>query len=175
MAAKGSARSANREAVLAARRASCALACKAVCSSQADVATKRTALSALVRYATPKGVQRPGDLRTPGVAELDAPKPAQGAIHHEHVVPVRLLVDRMIAGDDPGQVIDAAVVAHVTRVEHQQIGTLVQVHAELYEQMKTAELGSLYGLARRRYTDRGLELAPIPEVIDSSSELDVED
>lgn len=139
------------------------------------MATKRTALSALVRYATPKGVQRPGDLRTPGVAELDGTKLGKGAIHHEHVVPVRLLVDRMLAGDDPGQVIDAAVVAHVTRVEHQQIGTLVQVHAELYEKMKVAELGSLYRLARRRYTDRGLELAPIPEVIDPSSELDVED
>lgn len=175
MAAKGSARSAKRETVLAARRASCALACKAVCSSQADVATKRTALSALVRYATPKGVQRPGDLRTPGVAELDGTKLGKGAIHHEHVVPVRLLVDRMLAGDDPEQVIDAAVVAHVTRMEHQQIGTLVQVHAELYEAMKIAELGSLYRLARRRYTDRGLELAPIPEVIDPSFELDVED
>lgn len=140
----------------------------------ADLATKRTALSALVRYATPKGVQRPGDLRTPGVAELDGATTDTDAIHHEHVVPVRLLVDRMIAGDDPTAVLAAAVVAHVLRSEHRQIGPLATVHANLYAEMKAAKLGDLPALALRRYTDRDLELSAVPYVIDISNELSSE-
>jgi len=125
----------------------------------------------MIRYATPQGVQRPGDLRTPGVAALDGTEPANGVVHHEHVVPVRLMVDRMLAGDDPAAVLAAAVVAHVLRSEHQHIGPLVTVHAHLYAEMKVADLGDLYALALRRYTDRGLELASIPHVIDPSNEL----
>ena len=140
----------------------------------ADLATKRAALSALVRYATPKGVQRPGDLRTPGVAELDGATKDTGAIHHEHVVPVRLLVDRMIAGDDPNAVLAAAVVAHVMFTEHQRIGPLVTVHAKLYAEMKAAKLADLPALALRRYSDRGLELLAVPHVIDISNELNSE-
>ncbi len=171
MGARSSPRPARREAILAARRDSCAAACHALIGSDADVATKRHALAALVRYATPKGVQRPGDLRTPGVAAIDDTASTKGLIHHEHVVPVRLMVDRMLAGDDPTAVLSAAVVAHVLRSEHQQIGPLVTVHAQLYAEMKVADLGDLYALALRRYTDSGLGLATVPHVIDPSNEL----
>lgn len=90
-----------RIAALAARRKDCGIVCAAIVASAAADAAKRTALSALVRYATPKGVQRPGDLRTPGVAALDRKRTGGVVIHHEHVVPVRLLVDRMLSGNNP--------------------------------------------------------------------------
>ena len=93
-------------------------------------------------------------------------------IHHEHVVPVRLMVDRMLAGDDLTAVLSAAVVAHVLRSEHQQIGPLVTVHAHLYAEMRDSDFDDLYALALRRYTDSGLELAAVPHVIDQSNELD---
>jgi hypothetical protein len=138
----------------------------------ADDATKRRTLAELVRYVTPIGVQRPGDLRTSGVAALDEATPAKGAIHHEHVVPVRLLVDRILGGDDPTDVLSVAVTAHVLRDEHKHIGPLVTIHANLYAQMKTAPLEDLYDIAVHRYTDRGLALARILYAIDPSSEID---
>src|SRR5687767_10269984 len=85
-----------RVEILNQRIDSCAKSCRAVIRSGAGSPTKRVALDALVRYATPPGVQRPGDYRTPGVEALDAPHDASAAIHHEHVIPVRVLVDRML-------------------------------------------------------------------------------
>src|SRR4051812_36923746 len=99
------ARPERRVAVLNQRIESCAKACRAVIRSGAAKPTKRVALDALVRYATPPGVQRPGDYRTPGVEALDGKPNVRAAIHHEHVVPVRVLIDRMIAGDSPEDVL----------------------------------------------------------------------
>jgi len=147
------------------RRESCAAACRAVVKSPADEGTKRTALRALVRYATPKGVQRPGDLRTAGVAELDVDAAKAASIDQEHVVPVRVLVERMLAGDDPDDVLGVAVVAHVLTEEHKAIGTLAKRHARLYEQMRTAPLQDLPTLGRRRYEDSKLQLDTVPRAV----------
>lgn len=153
------------------RRNHCAEAARAVLASAASNEVKRVALDALVRYATPGGVQRPGDLRTPGVAALDGTTPGRGAIHHEHVVPVRVLVDRMLTNDDPAEVIDVAVVAHVLREEHARIGALVTKHAALYQRMLEAPLHELPELARNRYEASGLTLHTVPSVIDPGGEL----
>jgi hypothetical protein len=124
-----------------------------------------------VRYATPLGVRRPGDLRTAGVAALDGTIPEPGAIHHEHVVPVRVMVDRMLARDPPMEVLRSAVVAHVLRDEHALIGPLVTVHARLYNEMLAAPLEDLPRLARRRYRASNLSLRRVPHVVDPGGEL----
>jgi hypothetical protein len=51
-----------------------------------------------------------------------------------------------------------AVVAHVLREEHQQIGPLVARHAWLYEKMHGAPLRRLPQLGRRRYGAAKLQL-----------------
>lgn len=131
-----------RVLALAARRKECAELCAAVVAAPVSDATKRVALNELVRYATPKGVQRPGDLRTPGVAALDNDPTATATVHHEHVVPVRVLVDRMLRGGSPAAVLKASVVAHVLASEHAAIGPLVQRHGALYAAMLTPPSGT---------------------------------
>lgn len=143
------------------RRESCATACRAILGSDADNDVKRCALDALVRYATPIGAQRLGQWRTAGVAALDGVKPERGQIHGEHVLPVRVMVDRMMSGDEPAAVLEVSVVAHVLAVEHSSIGPLVKRHADLYERMKVAPLAELPELALERYRATGLELVSI--------------
>jgi len=150
----------------------CAKACRAIVRCGADDATKRRALNTLIRYATPKGVQRPGDLRSDGVVALGDNPPVIAAIHQEHVVPVRVLIDRMLARDDPAAVLDVAVVAHVLASEHAAIGPLVTRHARLYEQMRSADLSELPRLGRRRYTASKLKLRRVPKLVVSPGALD---
>ncbi|MET0428104.1 MAG: hypothetical protein ABW026_06355 [Microvirga sp.] len=164
--------STKRQRVLEQRTTNCAIACRAVLASDADEPTKRTALSALVRYATPRGVQRPGDLRTEGVAALDGRDNGEAVVHHEHVVPVRVLIDRMVAGDEPDDVLAVAVVTHVLNHEHLRIGPLVTTHAQLYEEMRDAKLSDLPELGRRRYSSCGLVLRKVPLLIAPSRGLD---
>jgi hypothetical protein len=161
-----------RAELLRKRRESCVKACRAIVRCGADTATKRKALDALIRYATPKGVQRPGDLRTEGVAALDASAARGAGVHHEHVVPVRVLVDRMIAGEDPRAVLDVAIVAHVLREEHRAIGPLVAKHAQLYDQMLRVDLAELPRLGRRRYTSSKLRLRRVPRLVVAPGALD---
>ena len=78
-----------------------------------------------------------------GVAALVETTVARSVVHQEHVVPVRVLIDRMLAGDDPAEVLDVAVVAHVLASEHATNGPLVTNHAMLYSQMLGAELWAL--------------------------------
>lgn len=151
-----------RVEILSQRIDSCSIACSAVVHSGAESPTKRVALDALVRYATPPGVQRAGDYRTPGVGALDATPDARAEIHHEHVIPVRVLVDRMLAGDSPEEVLRVAMVAHVLREEHFRIGSLTGSHRRLYDEMLTAPLEDLPRMARRRYRASGLSLRRIP-------------
>jgi hypothetical protein len=78
----------------------------------------------------------------------------------------------MIAGDDPGDVLDIAIVAHVLRDEHRVIGPLVTKHARLYDQMLTVDLSALPKLGRRRYTSSKLRLRRVPRLVVAPGALD---
>ena len=79
----------------------------------------------------------------------------------EHVVPVRVIVDRMIK--DPTQcralLEKAVVIAFVTPEEHRQLGGIWTHHPEVYAQMLTRQrYAGLRKLGIQRYNDRGVEL-----------------
>jgi hypothetical protein len=80
--------------------------------------------------------------------------------HIEHVVPVRVIVDRMIR--QPRSVDrllrTCVVLAEVTPEEHHRIGTLVTTHAELYEQMRACPLDDLVHRGWRRYARRKISV-----------------
>jgi len=78
----------------------------------------------------------------------------------EHVVPVRVLVDRILMEprDIEGLFPECVVLAHVTRDEHRQLGPLWRDHPELYEAMLSAPPQELVEIGLRRYTKRSLTL-----------------
>jgi hypothetical protein len=141
----------------------CAKACEAVMNSDTDPAIMRVALDALTRHATPRRALVSGDWWSTGVAaEHHAGSKAR---HHlEHVIPVRVLVDRMIAGDEALAVLQIAVVARVTEAEHEQLGTMLQTHKDLYERMRHRKtpLSELQRLGAQRYLDSGVRLVREP-------------
>jgi hypothetical protein len=123
----------------------------------------RKAVVELVRFARPRRVMRPGDLCSGGVKSLGVGglAPENDPIQFEHVLPVRVLADRILRGDDPTAVLDLAVVAFVLRSEHEHIGPLVATtskHGDLYERLLTDSLDQLRVRARQRYTNVGLDL-----------------
>jgi hypothetical protein len=74
----------------------------------------------------------------------------------EHVVPVRVLVDRMIAKPrtTPRLLRSCILLAEVTPQEHQRLGRLVQHHPELYEELKRCRIDTLCELSWQRYIRR---------------------
>ncbi len=81
------------------------------------------------------------------------------------------MVDRIMAGAAPEEVLAVATVAHVLRSEHHQIGSLVAKHAELYQQMKTAPVADIPKLALERYGRSNLPLEEVPHVVDPQNHL----
>lgn len=81
-------------------------------------------------------------------------------LHLEHVVPCRVLVDRMII--DPAQCRDllaeAVVLAVVTREEHKTLGGIFTHHRDLYAEMLKAPVPDLPALGRKRYRRSGIKL-----------------
>jgi hypothetical protein len=141
----------------------CARACKAVVNSDADPAMVRVALDALTRRATQRRALVSGDWWSTGVA---AERHAGIATRHhlEHVIPVRVLVDRMMAGDEALAVLQITVVARLTEAEHEQLGTMLQTHKDLYERMRHRKtpLSELPRLGAQRYLDSGVRLERVP-------------
>ena len=90
----------------------------------------------------------------------DAARKKGSQVHVEHVVPVRLLVDRMIQYPRTSKTLlrKCVVVAKVTAAEHRKIGSLVGANAQLYETMKTktCRIDEIVGVAWKRYTDHGI-------------------
>ena len=86
-----------------------------------------------------------------------------GPIHREHVVPRRVLVDRMIIAPSECRHLleDATVLALVTPDEHRQLGHIWADHEALYAEMLTAPVRGLATLGLRRYTSCGITLHPI--------------
>jgi hypothetical protein len=134
-----------------------------VITSGADRAVKRVALDALARHATTRRALVSGDWWSTGVA-AEHRAGSTSAHHHEHVIPVRVLVDRMIAGDEALAVLQIAVVARVTEAEHEQLGTMLQTHKGLYRRMQDLEtpLSELPQLGEQRYRDSGVRLERVP-------------
>ncbi len=92
---------------------------------------------------------------------LTAAKPSVEAIRRlDHVVPCRVLVDRMIKKpNECRELLNTAVVtAYVTPEEHQDLGGIWTHHPDLYAQMHTAPVSQLPELglkAVQRLGDRG--------------------
>jgi hypothetical protein len=82
--------------------------------------------------------------------------------HREHVVPVRVLVDRMIMNpSDCDSLLSAAIViAHVSRDEHRDLGFLVD-HQAIYEGTLDAAVSDLPDLGLKRYDAAGIVLHPV--------------
>lgn len=83
--------------------------------------------------------------------------------HREHVVPCRVLVDRMIM--NPGEcreLLDTAVIiASITPKEHKQLGGIFTHHEVLYGEMLKAQVSELPSLGRKRYSAVKITLQPI--------------
>jgi hypothetical protein len=87
----------------------------------------------------------------------EAPK-QQTAI--EHVVPCRVLVDRMIMNPRLVRRIleDAVVLARVTKDEHSRLGGIYTHHRRLYLWMLKSPVAKLPGQGLRRYQKAGIKL-----------------
>jgi hypothetical protein len=90
--------------------------------------------------------------------------------HREHVVPVRVLVERIIMqpADAERLLNECVVIAHVTPQEHKRLASFYRQDPEyqgLYPEMLTAPIENLVDLGHQRYIRRGIklrELAPAP-------------
>jgi hypothetical protein len=89
----------------------------------------------------------------------------QGERHREHVVPVRILVDRMIMKPSECESLlsEAIVIAHVSRGEHKALGGIFVDHQTIYEMMLHAEVSNLPDLGRERYRATGILLHPVSD------------
>jgi hypothetical protein len=90
-------------------------------------------------------------------AALSAPRD-QTAV--EHIVPCRVLVDRMIM--DPRQIRrlleHGVILARVTRDEHTRLGGIYVHHRKLYWWMLKGSIEKLPAQGRRRYEKAGIKL-----------------
>jgi hypothetical protein len=90
----------------------------------------------------------------------DAARKKGARVHIEHVVPVRLLVDRMIQYPRTSKSLLRAcvVVAKNTPEEHARTGSLVGANASLYEKMRTKGclIDEIVEVAWKRYSDHGV-------------------
>ena len=88
---------------------------------------------------------------------------ARGAkLHREHVVPVRVLVDRMIMNPSECRVLleTAVIIASVTPTEHRRLGGIYTHHEDLYRRMLKAQVSRLPRRGMERYSATGIELQP---------------
>jgi hypothetical protein len=83
-------------------------------------------------------------------------------LHREHVVPVRVLVDRMIM--NPGECREllekAVIIASVAQEEHLRLGGIWTHHEDLYGRMLKAHVSRLPRRGMERYSATGIALQP---------------
>jgi hypothetical protein len=95
-------------------------------------------------------------------AARDAPRSTTAI---EHVVPCRVLIDRMIM--KPRQIRplleQAVILARVTREEHAQLGGIYVHHRKLYWWMLKSPIANLPAQGRRRYQKSGIKLKRLSE------------
>lgn len=83
-------------------------------------------------------------------------------LHREHVVPVRVLVDRMIMNPAECRALldRAVIIANVTPEEHRRLGGIYTHHEDLYRRMLKAHVPRLLRLGMERYSAVGIALEP---------------
>jgi hypothetical protein len=90
---------------------------------------------------------------------VGAAKAAKGAgLEREHVIPVRMLIDRMITEPSECRALlgKAVVIAHVTPAEHKQL--VLSYKDPLYDRMLKAHVSRLRQRGLDRYRAMGIEL-----------------
>jgi hypothetical protein len=82
--------------------------------------------------------------------------------HLEHVVPSRVLVDRMIMNPRECRALldRAVIIASVTPEEHRELGGIFTHHEDLYRRMLAADVSWLIRLGKKRYRDSEIKLQP---------------
>jgi hypothetical protein len=83
-------------------------------------------------------------------------------LHLEHVVPIRVLADRMIRDPTECQELleTAVVIARITSAEHRVLGGIFSHTPELYGRMLTAPVSELPDLGWERYRGTSITLQP---------------
>jgi hypothetical protein len=86
-----------------------------------------------------------------------AAKMSGAIVERDHVVPVRVIVDRMIMNPaECAELLDMPVIiAHLTQAQHTQLGGIYTHHAELYGRMLKAPISQLPALGVERYKGTG--------------------
>ncbi|MGQ0431262.1 MAG: hypothetical protein ACT452_02505 [Microthrixaceae bacterium] len=146
-----------RAEAVRARAAGCADACVALLAiPDVDDRVMRKMLLTLTRLATRPKWRNEIKLRSAGALDVNWADARAGGdpLHIEHVVPVRVLVERMLTcHDEPAEVFAISVLAVCRKSEHERIGPLLKNHGDVYEQMidPTTPLSALPGLGRLRY------------------------
>lgn len=136
------------------------------------LATVRNIVAARVRRDTPDGeirhvltavVRRWSLLDPPRWTSAAASVATRHDVDREHVVPCRVLVDRLIMNPAECKEVltHAAVLALVTKAEHRRLGGIFVNHAEVYDRMLEAEVTDLEALGIERYQRSGIALTRI--------------
>jgi hypothetical protein len=81
-------------------------------------------------------------------------------LHREHVVPCRVLVDRMIMNPSECRALleTAVIIASVTPTEHRRLGGIYTHHEDLYRRMLKAHVSRLPRRGMERYSATGISL-----------------
>lgn len=87
----------------------------------------------------------------------------RGEFDRDHIVPCRVLVDRMIMAPDRCEEIlqHGIELARVTKAEHQALGGIYTHHSGLYERMLKASPEELVPLGLERYRSQHIALHPL--------------
>jgi hypothetical protein len=116
-----------------------------------------------IRYVLETIVRRwtrltPTHFISTGAAKLRRAKP-----HREHVVPCRVLVDRMIMNPSECRALleRAVIIASVTPAEHISLGGIYTHHADLDGRMLKAHVSRLRKRGLERYSATGIALQPM--------------
>jgi hypothetical protein len=106
-----------------------------------------------VRAVLDTVIRRWSKLERPRYTTTDAAASGQTVV--DHVVPCRVLVDRMIMkpADCANLLRRAIQLARITKEEHRSLGGIYTHYEDLYDRMLHAPVGRLASLGRERYSD----------------------
>lgn len=81
----------------------------------------------------------------------------------DHVVPCRVIVDRMIMDPSSCEALlqQSIVLARIAKEEHRRLGGIYQDHRDLYARMLTCGLDELAALGMNRYEAKGIRLEKV--------------
>ena len=80
-------------------------------------------------------------------------------VHRDHIVPVRVLVDRMIMNPfETSDILGAIVLAEITPEEHKRLGGIWKDHEDVYTVMLRCPPDELADLGLKRYDRSGVEV-----------------